>query len=238
MKIKAIMMDLGKTLIDNADFSFSRGLEKVYDLVEDKKVPFSTYQAESIALKKETYDVRDSTNKEIWIVDYLHQLNKKLGLKFTVEDEALEDVFLEATSIDNVYPGVISFLDNMKEKNIPLMIVSNSTFSTRAILKEIKNFNIDKYLDFFVSSADFGKRKPGIEIFNHGFNLLKDKYPYLEKEETVYIGNDYNIDIVGSHNASLIPIWFNHNQEVDYNSYALFDFDTYDNLYKKIKKYL
>ncbi|WP_240407235.1 HAD family hydrolase [Gracilibacillus halophilus] len=56
-------------------------------------------------------------------------------------------------------------------------------------------------------SGDLGVSKPNINAFQHVENALN-----LEKDQTIYIGDAYENDVVGAKQAGWHVIWMNHRQ--------------------------
>ena len=223
--IKGILIDLGKTILTNEDFSFSRALKKVYDKFTyiNNSASFDKY-LETTSSYMHLYKEREETNIEIPFTKYISYVLNDLNINEYNLDE-IEDYFLKHAITDNLIPGVLPFLDYTKEKNIPLVIVSNSTFSKRALLKELQDLKIDHYFKNLISSSDILYRKPHKQIFNIGYEALQSFN--INKDEVIFVGNDYDLDILGSINAGFKACFYNVNNSKFENC---FSFDDYNDL--------
>lgn len=227
-KVKGILIDLGNTIIYNRKFEFIDGLKKVYDL-SNKEKPFNYYLDSANQLSQSTYNLRNTNNNEIKLANYLEQLGINSYISTNYNYLALEYEFLKASSYDEKIEEAEEFLKYITSESIPIVIVSNSTFSSETLKKQLDGFGLNKYFKGLISSANVGKRKPSHEIFDEGYNILKTLNSEIKKEEIIFIGNDYFIDIMGAFNAGLRPFWFNENNiKIDnINNYSEFTFSSY-----------
>lgn len=65
---------------------------------------------------------------------------------------------------------------------------------------------LDSCFDGIELSSDFGKKKPSVQFFEH----LLLKYS-LDKNETLYVGNDLNADIRGAKRAGMKAAYIHSN---------------------------
>ena len=63
---------------------------------------------------------------------------------------------------------------------------------------ELRAMRIENFFEAIVISSDYGFRKPDPRLFHIALDLLD-----VEASEAVYIGNNYNTDIIGARNARL-----------------------------------
>jgi putative hydrolase of the HAD superfamily len=64
------------------------------------------------------------------------------------------------------------------------------------------------YFEPVVISAEAGWRKPRREVFQKALDLLG-----LKADETLFVGNDLKIDVVGAQAMGIPTIWFNRHCE-------------------------
>ena len=63
-------------------------------------------------------------------------------------------------------------------------------------------------IDYSLVSSEFGVKKPDKSIFEYTCHQIGYKC-----EECAYIGDNYNIDVLGSRNAGMLPIYVSRNHE-------------------------
>ena len=230
--VKAVFMDVGKTIVTNRIIDFKKGLRAVYDLDESVgKIDFSEYLRVNQALRKVSFDVARENNTEVKISTFLEALNEITGIKCNMSKEQLEWFFQCNLIEEELIDGVVDFLEYLKKEGLIVFAVSNSCMTCFPIIDEFKEFDILEYFNDVISSADIGYRKPRKEIFDYAYGRLLKINNTIKKEEVVFIGNDYNCDVVGSYNAGFIPVWYNvKDEKKDDNSFSFFSVRNYQEL--------
>ncbi|PRY82386.1 HAD family hydrolase [Alkalibacterium olivapovliticus] len=91
--------------------------------------------------------------------------------------------------------------------------------------KKIEQLKLKKWIakENIIISGEVGQSKPGKEIFKIAENRMK-----LKPEETYYIGDSFENDVVGAKRAGWKSIWMNHYKK-SYNSNILPDYTLTDN---------
>ena len=235
--IKAVLMDVGKTIVTNRDIDFKRGLKAVYDLDDNpNKTDFERFFGVYQSLRRVTFDSVRKINSETRIDDFLITLCEITGINPKLEKDELQ-WFFQCNLIDEeLIDGVIDFLKIVKENNYPLIAVSNSCMDSTTIARELKEYDILKYFNEVISSADILIRKPRKEIFDYAYGKLLKIDNTIKRNEIIFIGDDYERDIVGSCNAGFIPVWLNHkNEKKEDNSFSFINVNSYDELIKVLK---
>lgn len=139
------------------------------------------------------------------------------GLLHRSGNESLAETILVFEVLSNKVfpmPGMKETLQKLKEKNIPLGIVSNAQFYTPILMNYFLNGKIDvtQKIEYFepdltVFSFNELKAKPDVALFEKFIPSLKGKYGILP-QETVFIGNDMLKDVYTAKQAGLQTILF------------------------------
>jgi len=88
-----------------------------------------------------------------------------------------------------------------------LIIATNAGFSdTAAMIAALERVNVHHFFDGFFSSKELGVKKPNPQFFSEVC-----RRSLLVPAETVFVGNDYEKDMIGAKNAGLKTIFFNEN---------------------------
>lgn len=102
--------------------------------------------------------------------------------------------------------------DYLKEKNISYGIITNGKEKTQMN----KIHSLFSIIDFpILISEKVGYQKPQKEIFE-----------LIEEKDVYYVGDGYEIDMIGAHQAGLKTIWYNHQRQekdssfIDYVVYS------------------
>ncbi|HRJ75060.1 MAG TPA: HAD-IA family hydrolase, partial [Anaerolineales bacterium] len=88
----------------------------------------------------------------------------------------------------------------LRESGYTLGVVSNRETSFQ---NELDEMNLTNYFDFLLAAGEVGAFKPDARVFHHALQISK-----TQADETVYIGDNYFADIVGSNNAGLMPVLY------------------------------
>jgi putative hydrolase of the HAD superfamily len=103
-------------------------------------------------------------------------------------------VVLPALWSEAAYPETRGVLQALRERGYKLAIVSNGCYQTRCA----RRLGIEGYFDAIIGSWHVGYRKPGREIFDMAISQLG-----LTAGEVVMVGDSWDLDITGGHNAGL-----------------------------------
>lgn len=88
----------------------------------------------------------------------------------------------------------------------PLTIISNGFVEVQH--KKIQHSNIGRFFTHIVFSENVGALKPDKKIFRHALNINNAK-----PENTIMIGDNFEADIVGAHNADIDTVFYNFRKE-------------------------
>lgn len=80
--------------------------------------------------------------------------------------------------------------------------MSNAAFSGRVLAAELDKYGLRHLVQFVLSSADIGVRKPAPAIFEIALSQLG-----ASAERTWFVGDTLSEDIIGASGAGLWPIW-------------------------------
>jgi len=122
--------------------------------------------------------------------DYLEELalilTEKMEVTYQPEDYISDDV--------------LPTLEALRNSGYQLGLVSNRSHSIKDLLKEL---GLDKIFHIALTAGEVGLWKPDPGLFDHVLKFL-DATP----QETVYVGDNYYADVLGSRAAALIPVLF------------------------------
>lgn len=206
---KGILIDMGETIVHNYDVNYELALHKIYDLINNKnevlidKKYFINY---SLKILNSIFNNRSYI--EFKMIDYIRLLKDMFNLEFTISLEEVELLFCLNSCKMKFVEDIETILKYFKEKQYPIILLSNTSYSKNVIKTILSDLN--KYFDDIIVSSDYPLRKPNEDIFNIGITKLNVNN-HIEKNNIYYIGNDYNIDIIGAYNVGINPIWFNEN---------------------------
>ena len=97
-----------------------------------------------------------------------------------------------------LFDDVLPTLKVLKEQSLILGLLTNLTQDIAPIYHKL---GLESYLDFVVSSGDVGADKPNPPIF-----LVALQRAGVEASETVHVGDQYRLDVVGAREVGISPI--------------------------------
>jgi putative hydrolase of the HAD superfamily len=101
-----------------------------------------------------------------------------------------------------LFDGVEETLQNIKNRNIKLGIMTNGTSEGQR--KKLIRFNIEKYFDYIFIEGEVGYGKPDIKIYE--YMLQKTK---IKENKIIMIGDNLVWDIEPPQRLGIYTIWIN-----------------------------
>jgi len=127
---------------------------------------------------------------------------KKSGITNAELTKHLSDDYIEISpNKTNLYPEVTDTLEYLKRK-YRLHIITNGFNEIQ--YKKLKNSGIQHFFEKIVTSENSGAQKPNYKIFEYAITSLNAK-----KTESLMIGDDWEIDILGAKDYGLDQVYFN-----------------------------
>jgi putative hydrolase of the HAD superfamily len=201
---EAILFDLGSTLLHDSQ---SGALSvRVRSLL--KSETFAPFVKEGFELPAELADAGETVYREglgeFNVREWLGKHIDPNGSDPSGTPDALEG-FIRSTILSYSPPQDASrVLNDLIRLGIPMAVVSNSIFSTDLLKRDIERLSVPEAVQFVISSAEFGFRKPHPAIFEAAVKKLN-----TIPSTTWYVGDLWENDVVGSTGAGLVPVWLN-----------------------------
>lgn len=202
--VKGILLDLDNTLYEY-ETSHHYALKKCYeDFKKVKDVSFeyfkNGYEEAKKEVKKHTKGQAASHSRFLYFQRFFEGIFGRTDIDLTMEFEKLYWLyFFEQMEL---FGGVIEFLRECREKGIKICMITDLT--ARIQFEKIKFLNLDKYIDFIVSSEEAGAEKPHENVFSLALEKMK-----MKPEEVIVIGDDYKKDFIGAQNYKIKAILIN-----------------------------
>ena len=200
-----IIFDLDDTLYDLME-PFQKAHEEVFGDKTDADCE-QLFMASRIYSDKAFYLVRDGKmpKKE----EFAYRIRK------TYQDAGLEPDREETDRFEKRYryyqkhlhvpEGIRNILDFCVKQNMVIGILTNGTAVNQG--KKIKVLGMERWFPkerIFISD-EVGATKPDVRAFQ-----AVEKSMGLDPEDTWFVGDTFEVDVDGAHNAGWHIIWFNH----------------------------
>jgi HAD superfamily hydrolase (TIGR01549 family) len=209
-KIKAVLFDLDGTLFHHLPSSGEGFVEHLKSLglhiSETNRIRAECwthfYFAHSPEIQADSEKFGDDS-KGFWI-NFTQRRLVASGINSTQSAELAPKVADHMSKVykpeTHVPEDARALLKSLKESGYMLGMVSNRESPYR---DEMQKLNLDCYFQFFLAGGEINSFKPDAFIFEHALELAG-----TPAQETMYVGDNYFADIVGSHRAGLIPVLY------------------------------
>ena len=197
--MKVLLFDLGQTLIENVSIDLVNGFISLFG----DKLSTSELQAELMHLITQ---FKERSHRELLIIDAINEIMERRNLDL---GENIENRFLNAVEVDKAIDGVGEVLNDLKQQGFYLGVISNTIFSGQAMKQRLFDLGYPDVFSFVLTSADATYRKPYQEIFQKALSIIQQYLPDAKMEDVYFVGDSYEIDVLGCMNAGMKPIWLN-----------------------------
>ncbi len=199
--MKAVLFDLGHTLIDYYDDwkgPEERVVDRVYQMVSQRapgvdRDEFVTHLSGSLAHARER---KTQEMVEVPLVDLMGQcLEHYRALDEDNLRDSLEIFYGVLLEDRRLVSGAVELLHGLKERGLALGLISDVAWGlpSEYPMRDIQHFGLDAYFDDYVFSTDVGLRKPHPKVFKIALSNLG-----VSASEAMYIGNSLAHDIRGA----------------------------------------
>ena len=194
--IKAIIFDLDNTLIDRQRAFKEMLIRKFNSLFNDEKL-----------VNQMVKDVNDwDNNGTVERIVVFKKWVEKYNVTCITPEQLDKEWSNESGSVAFLYDDVKETLIKLKEKYKLAILTNGNTVSQR---RKLNTINIYDLLDYTLVSSEYIARKPDKQIFEYTAKQLG-----LKTNECIYVGDNYNIDVLGSKNAGMTPIFVSRKGEM------------------------
>jgi HAD superfamily hydrolase (TIGR01662 family) len=112
-------------------------------------------------------------------------------------NQYMQDNHKSVSIVPAEIPGT---LGELKEKGYKLGVVSNRDYP---YTEELEKLGLDPYIEFSLAAGEVGSFKPEPGIFQAALERMD-----AAAQETMYVGDNYFADVVGSRRAGLMPVLY------------------------------
>lgn len=203
-KPEMILFDYGGTLMYEPDFCPSAGNMALYPYISENPHNI-TPQEFNDYLRKLFDEIRELRGELIEIHEHflLRYVLEHFGMKLSIPFEQAEKIMMKGMSDAVETPHAREMLSELKKMGIRTGVISNLCWSGNALAYRLNNAFPENEFEFIMTTSEYIFRKPDIHIFD-----LAVRKSGLSPENIWYCGNDIEIDVFGSHNAGMFPVFY------------------------------
>lgn len=208
--IKAVFFDFYNTLA-----TYHPPREELYvnicselGITVEAKALFSSFAAADIFYRNENsrspIDRKTPEEKINFYIEYATRILGGAGVEIS-RDMALQILakISEQKWEFKTYDDTLATLKDLENRGLILGLISNVVQDMESTYTEL---GLQPYLDFRVTSAEVGCDKPQPEIFQAAL-----KKAQVKPEEVIFIGDQYDIDIVGARGVGMKALLIDRN---------------------------
>lgn len=201
MAMKAVIFDLGHTLIDYYDDwkgPEERVVDRICDMVTSvsqstDREEFTSYLSNSL---RQARDRKSTQMIEVPLVDLMGECLERFGALDEYNLGQSLEMFYNALLEDRrLVFGAVELLHALKERGMSIGLISDVAWGlpSEYPMRDIQHFGLGAYFDDYVFSTDVGLRKPHPKVFKIALSNLG-----VTASEAMYIGNSLAHDIKGA----------------------------------------
>jgi putative hydrolase of the HAD superfamily len=209
-KYKHIFFDLDRTLWD-LEANSSDTLQGMYDRHQLKERGIPSFEIFITEYKKINYQLWDDYREGKVSKEFLRdeRFNRTLRL-FGIDDHTLaeklgSDYVYYSPRQTKMFPNTLNTLEYL-ESRYQLHIITNGFEEVQQVKMECSGLN--KFFDKVITSEQAGFKKPSPEIFEYAVQQAG-----ANKEDSLMIGDDFAVDIVGASKYGMDQVFFNIHEE-------------------------
>ncbi|ALS01252.1 HAD family hydrolase [Enterococcus silesiacus] len=232
--MKTIVFDVDDTIYDQQQ-PFRNAINAVFPNVKPEDM-----HALYIRFRFHSDETFPKVMSDEWTLEYMRffRINeslKDLDYPSVSQEDGLIFQKTYEDELDNIvmHPEVKKVFDFLKEKNIPMGIITNGP--TDHQFKKVKQLQLENWVptDNIIISQSTGFQKPEKEIFD-----LAAKEFGMDCERTLYVGDSFENDIAGAKNGGWKSLWFNHRlreMPADEEAHHIKEVTSFDDLFPTIQ---
>lgn len=215
---KGAIFDLDDTLYnykDINDIAFKEVCKYACEQFDiDKDIFYNAFVRGRENTKKDlTYECAAMHNRMI----YFQKTLEVLGMNPICHALELYDLYwntvIEKMELNS---GVIELFKYLKKNKIKIGICTDLTAHIQH--RKLRKLEIEKYIDCIVTSEEAGFEKPNPIMFELCLKKLG-----VKPEETFYVGDCFEKDIIGASKAGIIPIWYSRGEVGRHSNVLLYE---------------
>ena len=198
MNKKVIIFDLDNTIIDRQRaFKEMLQVKLLEALPEDKKQLIDAAVQDMMEWDKCGMVERNIT---------FGMFCEKYDVTSTTPKELCEEWSKNSGKVVYLFDDVIETLEYLHKKYRLALLTNGNSSSQR---RKLQSTGIESYFEYTIVSSELGIAKPNPAPFLHVASTM-----HVNVEDCLYIGDNYNIDVIGSKNAHMDCIYVNRLHDV------------------------
>jgi len=202
--IKAVIFDFGQTLVDSSD-GFRRAEKEAQSRIypDFKNTSWATFLNTYRKVRTDHQDKSIFSRKIIWQKIY-NRFNRRVVPGFLEKFES--DYWETVNAGSRIFPEAETVLTKLARDYLLALITNTQGQKTFGTHRMTQFSELDQYFKVIVVAGEQGvPPKPASEPFQ----LCLEKLG-IKPDESVFVGDDWRIDICGAMDMGMHPVWLKH----------------------------
>lgn len=203
---EAVIFDYGHTLVYEEYFNTTKGGEAMYKHISRNGSGVS--EEEFVCFSDKLYEdlshARRQLALEVPATSFTRIIREYFDVDFDMDEVLLQELFWDGISPPVKMPDADKMLHLLTDMGIRTAVVSNLWYEAEVLKRRINRLLPGNGIEFFMSTSDYGFRKPSRLLFEIALGKLG-----MSAENVWYCGDEPEADIKGAYDAGIMPIWFN-----------------------------
>ena len=198
-EIKAVLFDLGDTLLDFGKVSTTRlvlqGARSSYNFIKNEGQPvgsFAGYFLRYLVRLRAHYFLSEFTGRDFDSLALLEKVGRKEGITFSREqwEQVIWHWYEPLSELARVETNLKETLTRLKDLGLKLGIVSNTFVSRASLERHLEKLGILDFFSMRLYSYELGLRKPDARIFRMAAERIDEAL-----ENILFVGDRIDKDI-------------------------------------------
>jgi HAD superfamily hydrolase (TIGR01549 family) len=206
MRPQGVLLDYGGTLVEEVSVDLRAGYEWLLSQASYRPadVTLDRVLERATRVTREVAGRRDHVHLETAWPTLTRLIYDYFGTRFDLPMTELEMGFWRASVQTGPMPGAQKALDELHRANLPVGVVSNTSFAEPVIRYELDKHGLADHLAFIVVSAEYSIRKPNELLFEIAAARLG-----IAASAIWFMGDRLDTDVAGAKAAGMTAVWFN-----------------------------
>ena len=215
MPPQGLLLDYGGTLVEDVSVDLRAGNEWLLSRASYRQAHVTVEHVLERASRvaKEVAGRRDDVHLETAWPTLTRLIHDYFGTRFAVPMADLEMGFWRASVQTRPMPGAQNVLEQLHRANMPVAVVSNTSFGEPVIRYELDRYGLTDHLAFVMVSSDYSVRKPNGLLYDTAAARL-----HVRPDDIWFVGDRLDTDVAGARAAGMTAVWFNANGRTDPSS--------------------
>lgn len=201
-----ILFDYGQTLCDEERFDGVRGTRALLQHAIENKYGKTAEEVQERAdqLMRELLPCRTAAPfAELHQYPFQKYLYASMGIRFSLSPYEMENLFWDAAAPGRPAPGIEKLLEELHARHIRTGVISNISFSGRALRERIGRLLPGHHFEFILASSDYLFRKPSPHFFSLALEMAG-----LSASQAWFIGDNPACDVAGARQMGMSALWY------------------------------